>query len=47
MIKGIVLSFFVILVFNGCSVKEFNEGVESVTSDISNAFEKGRDKTAD
>lgn len=47
MIKAIVLSVFTIFIFNGCSVKEFNEGVESVTNDISNVFEEGKDKAAD
>jgi len=46
-IKVISLGLFAILIFSGCSVKEFNEGVESVTNDISNAFEKGKDKAAD
>lgn len=44
--KFIILSAFIVLVFGGCSAKEFNEGVDSVTSDISNAFEEGKDKSS-
>ena len=39
----VVFAVFIILVFTGCSAKEFNEGVDSITSDISNAFEEGKD----
>lgn len=45
--KFFVLSIFLALVFGGCSAKEFNEGVDSITSDVSGAFEEGRDKSAD
>jgi hypothetical protein len=38
---------FTILFFNGCSAKKINEGVDSVTSDISKVFEEGRDKSKD
>ncbi|WP_373001134.1 hypothetical protein [Sulfurimonas sp.] len=47
MIKFIIVSIFAILLFNGCSAKEFNEGVDSVTSDISKVFEDGKDKAKD
>ncbi|NOR57921.1 MAG: hypothetical protein GQ474_05290 [Sulfurimonas sp.] len=47
MIKFIIVSIFTIILFNGCSAKEFNEGVDSVTGDISNAIENGRDKSND
>ena len=47
MIKFILVSIFIVVLFNGCSLKEFNEGVESVTSDISNTLEDGRDKSQD
>lgn len=30
----------------GCSAKEFNSGVDGVTSDIKNAFEGSKDKSA-
>lgn len=45
--KNIFLSFAFLLMFAGCSAKEFNEGVDSVTSDISNVFEEGKDKSSD
>lgn len=45
--KFFVMSIFLALVFGGCSAKEFNEGVESITGDISNTFEEGRDKSSD
>jgi len=45
--KITVLSLLLLIMFGGCSAKEFNEGVESVTGDISNTFEEGRDKSAD
>ncbi|MDD5400286.1 MAG: hypothetical protein PHQ93_03755 [Sulfurimonas sp.] len=35
----------IILIFAGCSTKEINEGIESITSDISNAFENAKDKS--
>lgn len=35
------------MIFGGCSAKEFNEGVESITGDISKTFEEGRDKSGD
>lgn len=41
------LSIVLLVMFGGCSVKEFNEGVESITGDISTAFEEGRDKSSD
>lgn len=47
MIKFIIGSVFAILLFNGCSAKEFNEGVDSVTGDVSKAFEDGKDKSQD
>ena len=43
----IIFSVFTVLVFSGCSAKEFNDGVDSISSDISNAFEEGKDKSAD
>ena len=42
-----LLSVLFVIVFGGCSAKEFNEGVDSITSDISEKFEEGRDKSAD
>ena len=45
MIKFIIVSIFTIILFNGCSAKEFNNGVESITGDISNKIEEGKDKS--
>jgi len=45
--KFIIFSALIVLVFGGCSAKEFNEGVDSITGDISNAFEDGKDKSSD
>ena len=42
--KSFVLAAVIAMVFGGCSAKEFNEGVDSITSDISNTFEEGKDK---
>ncbi len=47
MIKFIITSIFAILLFNGCSAKEFNEGVDSVTGDVSKAFEGSKDESKD
>ncbi|MCW8895285.1 MAG: hypothetical protein OQK48_05780 [Sulfurimonas sp.] len=45
--KNLFLILSLILVFTGCSTKEFNEGVDSITSDISRLFEEGKDKSSD
>ena len=45
--KFYVLAVLLAVVFGGCSAKEFNEGVESVTGDVSKVFEEGRDKSGD
>ena len=39
----IILGAFVALLLGGCSAKEFNAGVDSIGSDISNAFEGSKD----
>ncbi len=44
--KFILLAVLMVLVLGGCSAKEFNEGVESITNDVSNKFDDGRDKSA-
>jgi hypothetical protein len=44
--KTLLLSIIAISIFSGCSTKEINDGVDSITNDISNAFERGRDKSA-
>lgn len=45
--KFYVLAIVLAVLFGGCSAKEFNEGVESITGDVSNVFEEGRDKSGD
>ena len=42
--KSLVLISLMVIIFGGCSAKEFNEGVDSITGDISKTFEDGRDK---
>ncbi|MDH4944955.1 hypothetical protein [Sulfurimonas sp. C5] len=43
--KPIILAIFTLLILNGCSAKEFNEGVDSITNDISNAFNSSKDNS--
>jgi hypothetical protein len=45
--KTIFLTIITLVIFSGCSAKEFNEGVDSITTDITNAFEGARDKSKD
>ena len=45
--KILSLLFITLLLLSGCSAKEFNDGVESITSDVTNAFDAGKDKSAD
>ena len=45
--KFTLLAVLMLLLFGGCSTKEFNEGVDSITSDVSGAFDEGKDKSAD
>ena len=45
--KTFVLIAMIMVMLAGCSAKEFNEGVDSITGDISNVFEEGRDKSED
>jgi hypothetical protein len=47
MIRFIITSILTIAIFSGCSVKEFNEGVDSITNDISTKLEEGKDKSQD
>jgi len=44
--KYIVLTALVIMVLAGCSAKEFNEGVDSITSDASAVFDEGKDTSS-
>ncbi|MDQ1263308.1 MAG: hypothetical protein QG559_309 [Campylobacterota bacterium] len=43
--KYFFLTVLVAAFFNGCSAKEFNAGVDSITGDITNAFENSKDKS--
>lgn len=44
--KNLFLMTILGLLLLGCSAKEINAGVNSVTSDITNAFEGSKDKSA-
>ena len=37
--RNMVLATFVVLVFSGCSAKEFEEGANDIGNDISKIFE--------
>ena len=43
--KYIIFSFFALFLLNACSAKEINETAESITNDITNAFENSKDKS--
>ena len=45
--KILILSIAIISVFAGCSAKEINANVDSITGDISNLIEDGKDKSAE
>ncbi len=47
MIKNILITLAVGILFAGCSAKEFNAGADSIMSDVANAFENSRDKSQD
>lgn len=44
--KFFIFSIFTLILLSGCTTKEFNAGVDSITSDIKNAFENSKDKSA-
>ncbi len=44
--KNILLMSLFTLLLLGCSTKEFNAGVDSITGDITNAFEHSKDKSS-
>lgn len=44
--KILILSVISVIFLVGCSAKEFNAGVDSITGDIKNAFENSKDKSA-
>lgn len=45
--RFIVLSLLLAVMFGGCTAKEFGEGVDSITNDIADVFEEGRDKSSE
>jgi len=44
--KYILLTLTAFFLFSGCSTKQINGNVESITGDISNAFDGSTDKSA-
>ncbi len=44
--KTILLSLAFLAIFAGCSAKEFNDGVNSITGDVSKTFDDSKDKSA-
>lgn len=46
MFKYLIISILSLLIFIGCSAKEFNSGVDSITSDVTNAFEESKDNSS-
>jgi len=43
--KYIFLTFIMTSLFVGCTAKEINANTDSITSDITNAFENSKDKS--
>jgi len=43
--KNIFISLVILTIFAGCSAKEFNDGVNSITGDVSKKFEDSKDKS--
>ncbi len=43
--KYILFSLTMLFILSGCSAKEINETTNSITSDITNAFENSKDKS--
>ncbi|MDD5156505.1 hypothetical protein [Sulfurimonas sp.] len=41
--KNLIFVLSLLFMLNGCSAKEFNAGVDSVTNDISTAFNNAKD----
>lgn len=46
MIKYILIALIGTFLFAGCSAKEFNAGADSITSDITGAFEGSKDNSS-
>ncbi len=44
--KNLLLMSVLTLLLLGCSTKEINAGVNSITGDITNAFERSKEKSA-
>lgn len=42
--RALLLALITLSIFAGCSAKEFKEGAQGIGSDISNAFERAKDK---
>jgi len=45
--KLLLLAFLTLLTFSACSKEVINENVDTITSDIVNAFEGSRDTSQD
>ena len=43
--KEFLLAITIVSTFTGCSAKEINANTDSITSDITNAFESSKDKS--
>jgi uncharacterized protein YcfL len=44
--KLILLGTISLFILSGCSSKEFNDGVNSITNDISKVFEESKDSSS-
>lgn len=44
--RSLILTVLSLFIFVGCSAKEINTGVDSVTNDIANAFNKSKDNSS-
>jgi len=47
MIRYSIVVFTTVFILSGCSTKEINGGVDSITSDITKAFEDSKDKSSE
>ena len=45
--KLLILTLTLLSIFTGCTVKQFNENVDSITGDITRTLDEGIDKSAD
>jgi len=44
--KTLFIAVITVSVFTGCSAKEIDDGARGIIKDISDAFERGKDKSA-